>query len=290
MNDRMLSQAHQRFETYLIAANRSPRTVRAYLADVRQFINWFHENSVLRRVEHLKKLDVVEFLEYLAEEGLTGTTRARKLVSLRVFFGFVEAEGHLTKNPTSGIKMPVKEKTQAAVLLQTEYRAMLHAASDHIRNTAIMQILLQTGIRVSELCALRLEDIDLDGRRLRVRQGKGKKDREIPLETNAIEALSAYLTIRPDAETEIVLLSKSERSLDQRSVRYIIKRLAKKAGIKRPVSPHTLRHIFSAHKANKGWSVIQLQHMLGHENLETTYRYLHLVNPSLQDLMEKTSL
>jgi site-specific recombinase XerD len=290
MSDLTLEQAHHQFETFLTAANRSPRTIRSYLTDLQQFIDWLHENSVLEQVDLIRKIDVVEFLEYLSESGLTGTTRARKLSSLRTFFNFAEEEGLLVNNPTTGVKTPAQEKTQAQVLLKPEYRALLHAAGSNVRNTAIIQTMLQTGIRVSELCHLRLSDVDLEGKRLWVRQGKGRKDREIPLETNAVEALTIYLAVRPEAETDKVFLSKSNRPLDERSVRYLVKSLAKKAGIKRPVSPHTLRHTFSAHKANKGWSVIQLQYMLGHENLETTYRYLHLVNPSLQDLMEKTSL
>ena len=197
---------------------------------------------------------------------------------------------YLEKNPAAKVSPPNGEKRNPTILYQHEYKALLYEARNNLRDLAILQTFLQTGIRVGELCNLTLEDIDLEARELIVRQGKGAADRSIPLTEKAVEALKAYLDIRPQTDTRAVFLSKHNTPLDERSVNYMVKKYVKKAGIKKPVSVHTLRHTCATHKADKGMSLTDLQAILGHRRLETTYKYLHLAKTSLRDQMEATAL
>ncbi len=150
---------------------------------------------------------------------------------------------------------------------------------------------LQAGLRVSELANLTLSDLDLNNKTLLVRQGKGKKDRTIPLEQQSLAALKSYLGEREaDPECEHLFVAKNGTSLAVRSVRYIVKKHMQKAGIKKRASVHTLRHTFGTHKVDKGMTLPNLKDLMGHRKLETTYRYVHLAKTNLRQQQEQTAL
>src|SRR3954453_22234497 len=179
--------------------NRSAATVRAYQTDVLQFISFLHANNVsIHTPSDVGKVDVVEYLSALAKRELTGIARARKMSAIREYFRFLEGVGVITKFPTTGIEIPKREKNGRQVLRSDEYTKMLSLAGATPRDYAILQVFLQTGIRVSELASLKIDDIDFIKPAITVR-GKGKQEREISLEKKGIHALKSYLAIRLDS-------------------------------------------------------------------------------------------
>jgi integrase/recombinase XerD len=187
----------------------------------------------------------------------------------------------------------VISKTCNQLLYKEQYKALLYEASDHIRDYAIIQTFLQTGIRLSELVSLRVEDVDLEHRLLTVRQGKGKKDRQIPLVDDVLKALRNYLRYRNTElilDDEIFFLAKNGTSMNVSTVKYLVAKYVKKAGIRKKVSVHTLRHTFGAHKADKHMSLATLQELMGHKKKETTLKYIHLAKTNLRQEMVQTAL
>src|SRR5918911_2944227 len=177
-----LEQGLARFLDSLAGKNRSAATVRAYQTDILQLIAFLHTNNVsIQTPADVEKIDVVEYLSALAKRDLTGIARARKLSALREYFRFLEGVGMITKSPTTGIETPKREKNGRQVLRTDEYTKMLSLAGAHPRDYAVLQVFLQTGIRVSELASLRLEDIDLIKPAITVR-GKGNQQRSLTLE------------------------------------------------------------------------------------------------------------
>src|SRR5215831_13244521 len=190
--------------------NRSAATIRAYQTDILQFIAYLHENNVsIQTPADVEKVDVVEYLSALAKRELTGIARARKMSALREYFRFLEGLGVITKSPTTGIETPKREKNGRQVLRSDEYTKMLSLAGANPRDYAILQVFLQTGIRVSELANLKIEDIDFIKPSITVR-GKGMKEREIALEKKGIHALKSYLAVRPDSLSQRVFLNYSK--------------------------------------------------------------------------------
>src|ERR671939_513976 len=170
------------FLNALSGKNRSAATIRAYATDVSQFIAFLHANNVsIHTPAEVKRLDVMEYLASCAKRALTGIARARKLSALREYVRFLEGVGVITKSPTTGIETPKREKNTRQVLRADEYTKMLSLAGAHPRDYAVLQVFLQTGIRVSELASLRMEDIDFINPAITV-QGKQRREREITLE------------------------------------------------------------------------------------------------------------
>jgi site-specific recombinase XerD len=179
----------------LAGKNRSSATVRAYQTDIAQFISFLHANNVsIQTPADVAKVDIVEYLSSLAKRELTGIARARKMSALREYFRFLEGIGVITKSPTTGIETPKREKNGRQVLRSDEYTKMLSLAGANPRDYAILQVFLQTGVRVSELANLKIEDIDFIKPSITVR-GKGKQEREISLEKKGIHALKSYLAV-----------------------------------------------------------------------------------------------
>jgi len=274
----------------LAGKNRSGATLRAYKTDIAQFIAFLHENNVsVRTPAEVQKVDVVEYLSWLAKRELTGIARARKMSAIREYFRFLEGVGDITKSPTTGIETPKREKNARQYLRSDEYTKMLSLAGANPRDYAILQVFLQTGVRVSELANLRTTDIDFIKPSITVR-GKGSVEREIALEKKGIHALKSYLAIRPDSISSRVFLNYQGEPISERGIRKLVVKYRKEAGITKKASCHTLRHTFATYKAEKGVSPFQLQQWLGHANLNTTQIYVHLGKQNAKKIMQDTSL
>jgi integrase/recombinase XerC len=274
----------------LAGKNRSAATVRAYHTDIQQFLSYLHATNVsIKSPSDVEKVDVVEYLSALAKRELTGIARARKMSALREYFRFLEGLGVIAKSPTTGIETPKREKNGRQVLRSDEYTKMLSLAGANPRDYAILQIFLQTGIRVSELAHLRLEDIDFIKPAIIVR-GKGSVEREIALEKKGVHALKSYLAVRGESFSSRVFLNYQGEPISERGIRKLVVKYRKEAGITKKVSCHTLRHTFATYKAEKGVSAFQLQQWLGHANLNTTQIYVHLGKQNARKVMENTSL
>jgi site-specific recombinase XerD len=280
------------FLNALSGKNRSAATLRAYQTDIQQFIVFLHEISVSTGTpKDVSKVDVLEYFSFLSKKDLTGVARARKMSALREYFRFLEGIGEIEKSPTAGVETPKREKNARQFLRSDEYTKMLSLAGANARDYAILQVFLQTGIRVSELAHLKIRDIDFIKPSITVR-GKGKQEREIALEKKGSQALRSYLAVRPvpEGSTERLFLNYQGEPISERGVRKLVVKYTKAAGITKKASCHTLRHTFATYKAEKGVSPFQLQQWLGHANLNTTQIYVHLGKQNAKKIMQETSL
>ena len=271
--------------------NKSGATVTAYRGDVRQFVGFLREtNCAVAAPADVTRADVAEYLGLLAERGMSGKTRARKLAAVREYFRFLLGHDLVAKDPTAGVETPKKERTGRTALRPDEYTRLLALAGGEPRDYAILQVFLQTGVRVSELCALTRDDVDLEQRTLRVARGKGQQERSIGLEKKGVQALRSYLAVRPQSLHEELFLNYRGEPLSDRGVRKMLAKYLKAAGITKKISPHSLRHTFATHKAERGVSPYVLREWLGHARLDTTQIYVHLARQNAKKAMEATSL
>jgi integrase/recombinase XerC len=288
------TQSLQIFLRALQGQNFSPKTLHAYGDDLAQFLRFVEKNRVdFDNPVRFTRGDIEGFMQYLAGRNMTGVTRVRKLAAIRKFFAFLQDNKVLAANPAHTVKGARREEKEPNILYKEQYKALLYEASDNIRDYAIIETFLQTGIRLSELVNLRVDDVDFEHRILTVKQGKGKKDRQIPLVDEAIKALRNYLRYRNTQlilDDEVFFLAKNGTSLCVSSVKYLVAKYVKKAGIRKKVSVHTLRHTFGAHKADKNMSLATLQELMGHKKKETTLKYIHLAKTNLRQEMVQTAL
>jgi site-specific recombinase XerD len=280
------------FEETLKGKNYSAESIKAYLSDLEQFITWLKTRRVDWDIPYrIQRIDIVGFINHLAGKKASAVTRKRKLAAIRGFLKFCKDNQITYGNPADTIEGPIREERNPAILLKTEYKALLQVAGEHPRDFAMVMLFLQSGLRVSELVKLKIQDVDFASHEITVRQGKGRKDRGVPLVKQAEVALKAYLAVR-DAQPEYdeVFIARNGTSMDVRTVRYRIHKYYKEAGIKKKASVHTLRHTFSTHQIHNGLKLNQLKEVLGHRRMETTYKYVHLDRTNLRTEMEQGAL
>jgi site-specific recombinase XerD len=280
------------FKQTLEGNNYSPQSIKAYIGDLGQFVEWLKTRRVDWDIPYrIARIDIVEFINHLGNSHATAVTRKRKLAAIRTFLKFLKDNEIIYGSPADTIAAPIREERDPAILLKTEYKALLQVAGDNPRDFAIVMLFLQSGLRVSELVNLKIQDVDFTSRDLTIRQGKGRKDRKVPLVKQAEAALKAYLKVRSaQPEYDEVFIARNGTSMDQRTVRYRIQKYYKEAGIKKKASVHTLRHTFSTHQIHNGLKINQLKEVLGHRRMETTYKYVHLDRTNLRAEMERGAL
>ena len=277
------------FLNSLMARNMSRHTRIAYQTDLRQFFTWLLEHDLTVSAPlHIRRGHIIEYLAFLAQQGRSGVTRARKLAAIREYCKYLVAEELLPTSPASTIPMPKKERKSRVFLHEDEYSKLLNAAAGNSRDYVILQLFLQTGIRVAELVGLTLSDIDLDQGEMLI-HGKGSKQRTIYLEKKASQALKSYLAVRPRSVDQHVLLKYQATGLSARGVMDIVEKYGKAAGITKKFGCHSLRHTCATYKAKKGYMPRDLQQLLGHEKPETSFIYVHLANDP-KKMMQQTSL
>lgn len=293
MNNKNSFEQHlEDFIKELQGKNSSIHTITAYTTDIRQFLKYVRENNLsVQAPTDMTKQDVTDFLSFLSLQGRTGVTRARKLAALKEFFQFLMSSGMITKSPCDTVSMPKRERKQRNYLRPDEYATLLSCAGSHPRDFAILQLFLQTGIRVGELVQLKLSDIDLKEGVLKISSGKGKKQREIDLEKKAISALKNYLSTRQETGSDHLFLSYQGSGMSDRAVKKLVEKYKRQAGITKHFSCHSLRHTFASYKAEHGVSAFQLQQWLGHASVTTSQIYVHMTrNQNSHKVMQETSL
>jgi site-specific recombinase XerD len=227
MLDMTLEQGHQVFLNALSGNNFSGESVRAYSADITQFVEYLQSVRVdWNNPKKLERLDIVGFMNRLAGLKRSGTTRARKLASLRHFLKFLKENGVIAGNPAETVIRARKEEKDPTVLFKNEYKALLFEAQGNSRDYAILLTFLKSGIRESELADLQIDDVDFVHDTLRVREGKGKKERTVPLMPELKRALRRYVGDR-DQQTNIVdeetlFLARNGTSLNPSSIRKLV--------------------------------------------------------------------
>ena len=270
--------------------DKNPLTVQAYRADVLQFISFLAETDYTVTTPcKVERYHITEYLHHLKGSGRSGVTRARKLISLQVFFASLVQSGVIPHSPAVNIDRPKKEKRPKDFLRPDEYNKLLVQAAGDTRDYAMLQVFLQTGIRVSELVAIQLPDLDMIDKTLAI-HGKGEKERTIPLEKKAMQALKSWLTVRPQVPDQHLFLTYHQTGFSIRGVRKLVDKYLKLAAITKKISCHGLRRTCLTNKAARNMNAFALQRLAGHQDMETTRIYVQLGTEDLRPMMEATSL
>ncbi|MEL7566349.1 MAG: tyrosine recombinase XerC [Dehalobacterium sp.] len=297
----------EQFMAYLrIEKNASAHTMESYSYDLEEFARHLAgERSEevgeldLKRVDpiHVDYLTVRRFLAKLQRRGLNKSTMARKVAALRSFYRYLSREELVEKNPMLYINTPKRDKKLPKFLYYQEMESLLQApdsSSMGQRDKALLETVYAGGLRVSELVALNVGDIDFTFGYARV-FGKGGKERVAPLGKPAIEALQSYINCgREDRQAkgqkkeEALFLNKFGTRLSARSVRNIINKYVEQIALERKVSPHTLRHSFATHLLEGGADLRSVQELLGHVKMSTTQIYTHVTKGRMKAVYEKT--
>jgi len=275
-----------KYLSYLeIEKNYSEHTILNYRLDLQEFAK-FTENIAVDKVEYTT---LRRFLAHMRELKLKSRSVARKLSSLRSFFKYLQREKIVTKNPAALLVTPKLDKPLPHFLSEEEAKQLIEAPKSDLkadpRDKAIFEVLYSTGIRVSELVGLDIDDVDFIGNIARV-MGKGKKERLVPIGDTALEALKKYIDTRA-YKSNALFLNKSGTRLGDRSVRNIINKFILKEAMRQHVTPHMFRHSFATHLLNRGADLRSVQELLGHVNLSTTQIYTHLTTDKLKSVYDK---
>jgi integrase/recombinase XerC len=251
----------------------SPHTLRNYGADLDEFTKFLRrERSSLVTAD--ARL-VRAYLAWLHQRRLAKATIARRLASVRSCFRFLARRGVIEQNPARQVRSPRQSRRLPSFLPKDESKELLdrppEASEAARRDHALLEVLYATGIRVGECCGLDCDDVDRSHRTVRV-LGKGDKERVVPVGDTALAALDDYLSLRGRASGPLFTNHRGGR-LTPRSVRRIVRREARRSGLDRRVTPHTLRHTFATHMLGEGADLRLIQELLGHSRLSTTQRY-----------------
>lgn len=280
-----IDKAHEKFVAHLKSQGRSSATVLAYGKDIEQLRDFLKELEKAQ-VHEITTEDLQGFMAKLAKEGYTPKSISRKTNSTKTFFRFLKISDYITDDPASLIEHPRFEMKPPRILSKTEYRALRDSARSDIRMSAVIELLLQTGIRIGELAKLTLPDINLgkNGKvgELHVPAGESYPERTVPLNKAAETSLKQYLEIRPQTENETLFVTKTGRPLLVRNIRTAIDRYFKLAGIKN-AKVNDLRHTFVAHHLMSGTSLVLVSKLAGHKRLATTEKYLNLIQGRLEE-------
>ena len=271
-----------------IEKNYSTHTILNYKLDLQDFAT-FLGNTDLEKVDYLC---LRKYLAVLKEKNLKSQTVNRRLSALRSFFKFLVREGHLKTNPCLALSSPKLKKHLPNFLTEEEVSKLIESAfaknkddSMGLRDRAILETFYSTGMRISEVSSLSLDDIDFIGGIIKV-MGKGKKERIVPIGDAASLAIKEYLE-RRKKQNEAVFLNKNGRRITARGIRDVVSKYIQRASLKQGVSAHTLRHSFATHLLNRGADLRTVQELLGHANLSTTQIYTHLTTDRLKSVYDK---
>lgn len=270
-----LREAHREFIGHLKAKNRASATILAYGKDIDQLVGY---------LEDLGKQDPQEvtteylqaFMDKLVKENYTPKSISRKTNSTKTFFKFLKSQGYTKEDAAAGLLHPKFENKPPRILTKLEYRALRDAARADTRMLAVIELLLQTGVRIGELAKLRVEDVELTNLTVHVPPFEDTRERTIPLNKPAADAVSKYLEVRPKSQNHALFITKTGRPLLIRNIRAAIDRYFKIAGIKE-AKVNDLRHTWVAHQLQSGVSLLTVSKLAGHKRLSTTERYLQFI-------------
>ena len=282
------------YENYLTKVKRaSANTVSSYMRDIRQYSEWLQQNEDVDVVE-ASQLNISAYLSHLEQEGRSGATVSRNLASLKNFYAYIVSTGFLEKTPVVDIKVERGEKKLPSVLSGRDIELLLAQPvcvdAKGFRDKAMLEVLYATGIRVTELIELNVDDVNLESGMIKC--SSAKRTRHIPMYPGAVKALSAYLTdIRagmiasPDEKALFVNISGVRMS--RQGFWKILKHYQATAHIEQEITPHTLRHSFAVHLLENGADLNSLQEMMGHSDISSTQLYTHIVDKKLQSVYAK---
>lgn len=279
MTSPQLSQLHDQFISDLKSKGRSESTIIAYGKDIEQLIEYLDGQGLIDPNDIT--IDNLEgFKSQMEQSGYTPKSISRKINSIRTFFKYLSAQKIISENPSEKLSHPKFETRPPRVLTEMEYRALRDVSRTDVRLYSIVELLLQTGIRIGELTRLTLDDIKdtKDGKfkYLVITEFGSHPERKVPLNPSAVAAIDEYLKIRPKTDNNTLYVTKTGNPLLVRNIRTSIDRAFEKAGIK-DAKVNDLRNTFIAHHLAHGVSLVTVSRLVGHKRLSTTEKYLDLV-------------
>lgn len=284
----------QFFHYLIVEKGLSKKTIEAYSHDLHRFVDYLHSKGIAD-VQKAGKLDVRTFLVTLKRKDLSSRTIARNLVALRTFFRFMIQEGHLEVSPAEELESPAMAKKLPEILTLKEVERLLEQPNTQtllgMRDRAMLELLYATGMRVSELVQIPINQINVEGGFVLL-YGKGAKERVVPIGGEAMKWATLYMktargTLAKGRESPLLFINRSGRGLSRQRFWKSIKEYGQKAGIKKRVTPHLLRHSFASHLLERGADLRSVQMMLGHSDISTTQIYTHVAGERLKKIHQR---
>lgn len=290
----MLDLIHA-YENYLSKVKQaSNNTVSSYMRDIRQFSEWL-QSSGDTDILSVTQLNISDYLAFLQEQGKSGATVSRVLASLKNFYAYLVSTGFLETSPVSSdIHVDRGEKKLPQILTGKEVETLLAQPSTSdakgLRDKAMLEVMYATGIRVTELIDLNVEDVNLELGILKC--GSAKKSRSIPLYPAALRVLAVYVkevrfAMVADPGERALFVNVGGSRMSRQGFWKILKFYQAKAGIEKEITPHTLRHSFAVHLLENGADLGSLQELMGHSDISSTQMYTHMINQKLRSVYEK---
>ncbi len=262
----------------------SQNTLMSYQRDIEQYIGFLQEKHV-ENIQQSSKATISTYMTYQNNQGRALTTISRSLASIRAFYRFLISHDFMSGNPTIGLESPKVEKKLPQILSVEEVEILLSQPKKMglkgVRDKAMLELLYSTGIRVSELIALNVSDLDLQGSTLTCCHND--RERKIPITRNCVEIMEEYLEmVRPfmlrEKSEQALFVNTNGKRLTRQGFWKIVKYYTSKANIQKDITPHTLRHSFAAHLVQRGRNLKDVQMMLGHSDISSTQVYLQIAN------------
>ena len=295
-----MEQYIKEFTDYLVAEkNASPHTLESYLNDISQFVGFLKQSGHARgsyKIDSIDTLAIRSYLGFLYDKNFSASTMRRKLSTLSSFFRFLCREGYLEKNVVKSVPAPKMENKLPSFLSVDEMFRLIDLPDGEgflvVRDRAMMEFFYSTGVRISELVSLKIEDIDRTAQVVKV-LGKGGKERLLPFGKKCGEALDKYKKARSDKvistkeNSEYLFLNYRGKGITTRGVRKIIEKYVTTGNFPGKVSPHSIRHSFATHLLEGGADLRTIQELLGHSSLSTTQKYTHLTIDKLVETYDQ---
>lgn len=283
----LLNDAIIEFKRYLTVINRSIETISSYASDLSGFESFIEKkyNGPVY-IDEIEAADIEDYLYSLKIKNLQSSTRSRNLYTLRSFWNFAY-KNKLCKWNTAIAIEPIKTQKKERTYLSIDEVNNLINAVDHPLIKVVIQTLFYTGMRISECLKLKINDVDMEEKIIHVINGKGGKDRDIPINEHLLQILKNYLENRSDIISDYFFATKKTGKLCSAYVNHVIEETVKKLGWKKHVSAHILRHSFASNLIKNGVSLVYVQKLLGHSNLNVTSIYTHA---NIDDLKESINL
>lgn len=284
----------QAYENYLTKVKKaSANTVSSYMRDIRQYADWLRDEEDMD-VMDAAQLNISNYLRYLESNGKSGATVSRCLASLKNFYAYLVSSGFLEKTPVTDIHVDRGEKKLPQILNGKEIELLLSQPvcvdAKGFRDKAMLEVLYATGIRVSELIDLDIDDVSLEQGILKC--NKAKKSRMIPLYPAALRALSVYVrevrdSMVADEDERALFVNVSGTRMSRQGFWKLLKHYQSTAHIDKEITPHTLRHSFAVHLLENGADLGSLQELMGHSDISSTQLYTHMINQKIKSVYEK---
>ena len=289
----MLDLIHA-YENYLTKVKQaSSNTISSYMRDIRQFAQWLRQSEDMDVVE-ASQLNISGYLSHLESDGRSGATVSRNLASLKNFYSYVVSSGFLEQSPVVDIHVARGVKKLPQILTGREIELLLAQPScvdaKGYRDKAMLEVMYATGIRVTELIDLDVDDVNLELGIIKC--SSARKSRSIPLYPGALKALSVYLneirhTMVSDPAEQALFVNVGGVRMSRQGFWKILKHYQATAKIEKDITPHTLRHSFAVHLLENGADLGSLQELMGHSDISSTQLYTHMVNQKLKSVYEK---